>query len=81
MSDGLSDAFKKTTVSPSQINGGLTWDMDDLIDEDTIDMELEDSFRQTFHWLKPACECGAVRTPNPNLHSRWCPAFEDPMGD
>ena len=25
--------------------------------------------------LKPACECGACKTINANLHSYWCPAY------
>lgn len=29
-------------------------------------------------WGTPTkCECGAVYTANPNLHSRWCPQFKE----
>ncbi len=29
-------------------------------------------------WDAPKCECGAIKTVNPNLHARWCPLFKEP---
>lgn len=66
---GYSPTTYKIIYQPKNFDTTASGDIPGL-DDPTIDTEIDDFFRETFEWLKPACDCGGDKLKT--THYDWC---------